>query len=227
MELEGFGASLVGRCVYVNTTADYAWVPWEFVNGTYTSKILICGNAGTRSETALSNNWTAVFNPVDARIWSAVATVVKGLGPTVLLVFDVGYPTITPTFLTFLDNVLAEGRTVLTRVFLGTTGLPAIPDAIFFPVGSALGTTGVYDTCMRLPAVRGHGSWTGMAPAEFSALMDTVTSTKVGVAISDVGETGWTLFWHRPDDSRNSAEGKRILPTLLRVAMLIASVSSD
>ena len=226
MELEGFGASLVGRCVYVNT--ETAWVPWEFVNGTYTAKILICGTTGTRSETALSNNWTAVFHPAsDSRIWSAIATVVKGLGPNVLLVFDVGFPTIPPVFLTFLDNVLAEGRTVLTRVFMGTTGLPAIPDAIFFPVVSTLGVTGIYDTCMRLPAVRGHGSWTGMVPAEFSALMETVASTKVGIVISDVGETGWTLFWHRPEDSRNSKEEKRILPTLLKIAMLIASSSSS
>lgn len=213
MEIEGFGASLVGQCVYVCAGADSVWIPWEFVTSRYTGKILVCGTDGTRSILAVGNDWTVLFSPTNSKDWSAIATLLKMLGNTILLAFDVGVEP-PSSFLAYVDSLLSDGRIVITRIYCGKQGIPVVPDAILFPYEAQ----GIYEICARLPAVRNHGPWNPMATTDFNTLLTTATSNKVGVVISDVGESGWTLFWHRIEDSRIDNGAKRFLPALLRCA---------
>ena len=207
MELEGFGASLAGRGIYIVSDAEHAWIPWEFISGTaYTAKILVTGEGPGLRCVEAENNWTAIFRPVGARDWSCIATMIKGMGNAVLLVCDHHAPAPPPAFITFLDSVLAEGRIVLTRIWIGThMEIPAIPDALFFPVMRAAAAAAAHDMMMRLPARAGHGGWRGMPTGEWNALVAATAASDLGMVISDVGENGWTLFWHKIADS--AAEG--------------------
>jgi hypothetical protein len=218
MELEGFGTSLVGRCVYVHSGIEESWIPWEFLGANYTGKILITTQNGVRSSIGLLNEWNAVFCPrPESRDWSAIATVLKGYGSTILLVFthDIAPPA---SFLNYLDGLLMDGRTVISRVWLSSNGTPVVPDAVLFPIGCAA----VHEISSKLPAVRNHGAWR-MTEAECRELTEIVYANKYGIMISDVGESAWTLFWHRQEDSRiNSVGTRKLLGSLLRCAAQIA-----
>ena len=211
MELEGFGASLIGRVVYVVADDGTAWLPWEFIAGTtYSCRILVTGEGAAVRLLEASNTWTAVLRPTCSRDWSFIATMVKGGGPTVLLVVDAHAPPLPAAFVAFLDNVIAEGRTILTRVFVGTRmEIPAVPDALFFPPLSATSgggaTTAAYEMVTRLPGRSGHAPWHAMPSSEWQTIVTATAASDLGVVVSDVGESEWSLFWHKPADS--AAEG--------------------
>lgn len=226
MELEGFGASLIGRAIYVFSDSEHAWIPWEFISGTaYTCRILITGDgAGLRCVEA-ENTWTVVFRPTTAKDWSCIATIVRGMGPSVLLAFDTHAPPAPPTFISFMDAIVAEGRLVLTRVWIGIhIEIPAIPDAVFCPVfKDAVRMQAFYELATRLPARSEHGSWHAMNSNDWNAMVKATTESDLGMVISDVGESGWSLFWHKLTDSR--AEGHGVLVkrgfTWLRTGMAL------
>ena len=212
MELEGFGASLVGRVIYVVADSEHAWLPNEFISGTaYTSRILITGDGGGLRLAEAGGTWNAVFKPV-GRDWSVIATMIRAgvTAGAVLLTIDSHAPALPASFVTFLDGVVAEGR-MLTRVWIGTHHeIPAIPDAILFPpLHDPFRATAAYEMMRRLPGRDGHASWAAMGAAEWTALVEATAKSDLGILISDVGERAWTLFWHRLADS--VAEGHGVL----------------
>jgi hypothetical protein len=215
MELEGFGASLIGRVVYVVADDAAAWLPWEFIAGTaYSCRILVTGEGATLRLLEASNTWTAVIRPTSSRDWSFVATMIKGGGATVLLVVDSHAPALPAAFVAFLDSIVAEGRTVLTRVFVGThMEIPAVPDALFFPplpAAAAPTATAAYEMATRLPGRGGHGPWRPMPSAEWHTVVTATAASDLGVVVSDVGESEWSLFWHKPADSAAEGHGLQV-----------------
>jgi hypothetical protein len=217
MELEGFGASLIGRVVYVVADDGTAWLPWEFIAGTtYSCRILVTGEGATVRLLEASNTWTAVMRPTCSRDWSFIATMVKGGGPTVLLVVDAHAPSLPAAFVSFLDGIVAEGRTTLTQVFVGThMEIPAVPDALFFPplpsaAAGAATATAAYEMASRLPGRAGHGPWRPVPAAEWHTLVGATAASDLGVVVSDIGESEWSLFWHKPADSAAEGHGLQV-----------------
>ena len=210
MELEGFGASLVGRALYVYSTESDAWVPWEFISSTtYSCRILITGLDKHLRTMEAEYAWTFIVRPTGLKDWACIATIVRGMGQSVLLVFDIGTPPIPPTFVAFMDSCLAEGKVILTRVWIGQNiEIPTIPDAIFFPVLRD-GHDAVYDMIRRLPGRGGHGSWAPISPADWLTISKATAESGLGMVVSDIGETSWQLFWHKVSDSR--AEPSHVL----------------
>ena len=227
MELEGFGASLVGRALYVVSDAEHAWIPWEFISGTqYGARILITGEGPGVRLIQAENSWTVIMAPSGPRDWSFVATLIKSCGPAVLLVADSHAPTPPQSFLHFMDGVLAEGRIVVTRVWVGTSiEIPTIPDAILFPpLHDSPRSTAAYDMIRRLPARGAHGPWSAVSAAEWGTLVEATAKSDLGILISDVGESAWSLFWHKLSDSAAESHGalmKRGLAWLRTGAMLL------
>jgi len=219
MELEGFGVSLVGRCVHICADGSSTWLPWEFLAASYSCRILICGEV-KKTVLAFTQNWTVVFTPNDLKTWSAIATVLKGMGQTVLIVFDTSAPEMPVSFVRFLDECSSQGRQVITRVWVGQKAMmTSVPDAVFFPTDNS---SEVYDYLSRLPARSGHGKWSGMSALEFKTLCDTVASNNLGFVLSDLGESGWTLFWHREADSAVTLSSpKMLVESLLHAAALV------
>lgn len=208
MELEGFGAPLQGRALYVCASPEKAWIPWEFISGgtPYNYKILVTGEGPSDAVRHIEHShvWNAVLRPHAPKDWSCLATIVRSMGPVVLLVFDTTAPPAPSSFISFMDTCLAEHRMLLTRVWIGThIEIPTIPDAIFFPVLDAhsAGATDVYDMCRRLPARAAHGAWAAMTPHEWTQLVSATHTNGLGIVISDVNEGAWTLFWHKIQDS--------------------------
>jgi hypothetical protein len=140
-----------------------------------------------------------------------LATLVKGNGGTVLLVFDVDAPKPPATFLTFLDGVVAEGRTILTRVWVGQAiEIPCIPDAVMFPVMSDSRLHSIaYDLLYRLPARDSHGIFSHMTAGDWTSLVKATVDGGLGIMISDVGERAWSLFWHKIADSDTETDTNR------------------
>lgn len=207
MELEGFGASLVGRALYVYCNDNDAWIPWEFVSGTtYSCRILIAGS-DTKHLRCIETEyaWTFVIRPLTPKDWSCIATIIRGMGGaggSVLLAFDIGSPVCPPTFVQFMDTVLSEGRILLTRLWLGKNiEIPSIPDAIFFPLIHE-DYDAIYDMLRRLPARANHGAWTPLPPADWMSIAKATAESGLGMVISDIGEATWQLFWHKVSDSR-------------------------
>jgi hypothetical protein len=212
MELEGLGCSLVGRALYCFCNEQTSWIPWEFISGSpYACRILVCGSGVDTLE--LEHDWTFVVRPSGSgKEWSCLATIIKGmsqgLGVTgsVLIVFGVGAPKAPPGFLTFMDMVLGEGRTLLTRVWLGEhIEIPAIPDAIFFPLGVPAHT--MYDMIHRLPARGGHEGFT--MTGDWSLIVKATSEQGLGLVVSDIGESRWSLFWHKIADSDTETDTNR------------------
>lgn len=205
MELQGFGTSLVGRAIYVYANSEDAWVPWEFISGVpYSVQILVRGTTTTHRLVEMETDWNVIVSPQNAKDWSILATLIKGTGGTVLLVFDTDTPKPPATFLTFLDGIVAEGRTVLTRVWIGQAiEIPCIPDAVLFPVlaDSRLHSV-AFDLMYRLPARQGHEVLPSMSSGEWTSLVKATVESGLGLMITDVGETTWSLFWHKIADSR-------------------------
>ena len=208
MELQGFGASLLGKALYVYANASDAWIPWEFLSNTqYSCTILISSDASPLHCLKIEESWTMVVYPKTAKDWSCVATIIKGMGGSILLVFDVDSPRPPDSFANFLETIGKEGRTVLTRIWIGTDiEVPTIPDAIFFPVRIDGSQKKIYELLSRLPARSGHREWKQMPQGEWNALLNTTIQSNLGIVVSDIGETEWTLFWHKLDDSSHIGE---------------------
>jgi len=207
MDLEGLGASLLGRVILVSAAAGDVWIPSEFLSGSFSCTILITGSTGLR-RLETERTWSAVMRPVSGKEWSCIATMIRGMGGSVLLAFDAEAPPVPDSFVAFLDSVLAEGRITLTRLFCGLgVRVPAIPDAIFFPM---LRTTeqrqAAYELLKRVPGRSDHGPWTPLAPEDWTSLLDATVASGYGTVLSDVGESRWVLFWHKPEDSMESKQ---------------------
>lgn len=210
MELEGLGSSLIGKALYVYTHPNQAWIPWEFISGTpYNAKIFLTGPGGGVRCVEAEHNWTAVFSPMTSRDWSCIATIIRALGPNVLLVFDNHVSAPTPGFITFLDNCVEEGRMLLTRIWIGQhLTIPTIPDAIFFP--PTTDTHFIHEmhgVLSRLPGRNQHGVWSGMDVSSWEALVRATTNSQLGIVCTDIGEAEWLLFWHKISDSRAENNG--------------------
>lgn len=205
MELQGFGTSLVGRAIYVYANSEEAWVPWEFISGVqYSVQILVCGTSHTHRLVEMEHDWNIIVRPQHPKDWSILATLIKGMGGTVLIVFDTDTPKPPSTFLTFLDGTIKEGRTVITRVWIGKAiEIPCIPDAVFFPVpADRRPPVDVYELLYRLPGRNGHEGLAHMTQVEWISLVNATIENGLGIMISDVGEANWSLFWHKLADSR-------------------------
>jgi hypothetical protein len=204
MELAGFSASLVGRALYVYAKPEESWVPWEYISGTqYTCKLLVRGESTTAVEA--ENVWTAVFRPTGPRDWSILATIIRGCGGSVLLTFDSGSPKAPESFIAFLDSIVAAGRTLLTRIWIGVgIEIPCIPDAIFFPVVGPTDQGVVFDVIGRLPGRGTHGAWRRPAVADWTSVCVAAAGSGLGIVVSDVDESEWSLFWHKVADSAST-----------------------
>jgi hypothetical protein len=214
MELEGFGTSLIGRAIYVCTPPENAWIPYEFISGTtYNCRICVSGHAKNIRIVDTADSWNAVFHPSSSRDWSCIATMIQSMGPQVLLVFDSYAPVPPPSFITFLENCISSGRIQLTRVWIGThVEIPCIPDAILFPVFHTTGgaASDAYEMMRRLPGRAGHGPWNAPNLDEWSVLVKATSDGRLGIMISDIGETAWSLFWHKVEDSYLGTPGANI-----------------
>lgn len=205
MELEGFGASLLGRAIYVCSNDEHAWIPWEYISGTpYSCKILISGNGSGLHTLEACESWTVIFKPTQPKEWSIIATVLRGLGPNILLVFDNYAPVSPPSFITYLDGIVHENRTSVTRIWIGAhIEIPTVPDAIFFPVlHDTTQIHNVFSMIGRLPARGNHGPCIAANAQEWPALVKATQDSNVGIVVSDIGESSWSLFWHKVSDSR-------------------------
>ena len=205
MDLEGFGASLLGRVVLVSAEAGDAWIPYEFLPGvsSFSCSILIVGGGPIARPVLAEGEWTFVVRPATAKDWSCVATILRGMGGSVLLVFDVDAPVLPESFVAFMDGVVAEGRTTLTRVWLGVGArVPAIPDAVFFPrLATGAQRQAAYELLKRLPGRREHGPWSALALEDWNSILDATATSGYGIVVSDLEESRWVLFWHNRGDS--------------------------
>lgn len=204
MELEGFGASLFGKSIYVICDPIDAWIPWEFIaSDSYACKILISGNGSDVRCLEAANEWTAIFKPQTIKDWSIIATIIKGVGHNILLVVDPFAPVIPPNFISYIDTLMNEGYITLTKIVIGKhSEILFIPDAIFFPVlktSDAANTT--YDIMAKLPGRNGHGGFTSMTHTDWHTLVNVTVESNLGLVISDVNEKSWELFWHKIADS--------------------------
>jgi hypothetical protein len=202
MELEGFGVSLVGRSAW-----SYGGrIPWEFLNSVhYGTRLLVCGSTGAATATAImEGDWTCVWRPRQTKDWSYIATVLRGSqGPCLIVFADLADDSIPHTFVGFLDSLTHEHRMTVSRVWLnGSTSPPWIPDAIFFaPFGAHEDTMSVFEMLRNLPGRGGHGTWSSMSAEAWLAVVAATRDQGLGLVLSDVEESSWTLMWHRPADS--------------------------
>jgi hypothetical protein len=203
MELEGLGISLVGKSLWYSKSSQHdaiSGIPWEFIQGTnYSMRILIHGGGHKQLRVAEAERpWTCIWSPTGPRDWSCLATIVRSVtAGSCLLVFDhvVGIP---HTFWSFLDTVQREGRTTITRVWIHTDAPQWIPDAVFFP---PLDTKQpILSIVESLPARNGHGGW--RHGTDWDAILQATSSQNLGLVVTDVEETDWTLLWHKPEDSK-------------------------
>ena len=232
MELEGFGASLLGRAIYVCANHDSAWIPLEFISGTpYSCKLLITGESPGHRCIEAEHTWTAVFKPNQPKDWSVIATVLRGLGPNILLVFDTHAPVAPPTFISYLDGIVLENRTTVTRIWIGEhIEIPVIPDAIFFPiVYDAKHAHDIFAMLKRLPGRGSHGPWFSIPEAEWPSIVKATQDSGLGMVVSDIGESSWSLFWHKLSDSRseNHAHMTKRGLTWLKTGLAILEKNND
>lgn len=213
MELEGFGASLVGRSLYVFASGTSVWIPWEFISGTtYSCKLLITSDTSNHHCLEIEHNWTFVIRPKSAKDWSCIATILKSMiGGSVLLTFDVGCSLPPESFYGFLHSIVQEGRLVLTRVWVGeNVELPSVPDAIFFPVNIADTQSQILAMLKGLPSRNNHGGFQGPSVEEWRAMIAATVQSGLGIVVSDIGESAWTLFWHKTGDSECMEKQQRM-----------------
>jgi hypothetical protein len=214
MEIEGFGASLTGRDVWI---AEGRMMPWEFLRDTqYSMRVLIRGTAASSAEAEA--DWTCVWNPAAARDWSCIATCIKSIGSgSCLLVFD-QVDKVPWTFWQYIDSIKTHIR--VTRVWIHAETPPFVPDAVFLsPTRAAAVAARVFSS---LPARGGHAEWQGWGDEEaWNTVVTTTYEQGLGLVVSDIEEGSWTLMWHRPEDSRLSLE-KRVARGAAWVQMGIA-----
>jgi hypothetical protein len=211
MELEGLGVSLHGRPLWVYAGQEHArygsCIPWEYIQEIhYTVKILVRG--ASISPAQIETDWNSVWFPQTARDWSCIATMIRsiGVGSCLLVVDHVSDSPV--SFWTYLDGIVKEGRTTLTRIWIHTDVPRWIPDALFFPPMEDHEASGILQILQAMPPRHNHGGWVSMNTA--SQWLDIVRDTRsqgLGLVLSDVQETAWTLFWHKPADSRPTMEG--------------------
>jgi hypothetical protein len=203
MELEGLGVSLVGRNVWYYKPPSHfllSGIPWEFIQGTnYSMRIYIHGGGHKQIRIAEAERpWTCIWSPSSQRDWSCLATIVRSIGTgSCLIVFDhvVGIP---HTFWSFLDTVQREGRILVTRVWIHTDAPQWIPDAVFFPpLETSAPLVSIADS---LPARNGHGGW--RHGTDWEAIVQATRDQQLGLVLTDVEESDWTLLWHKPEDSK-------------------------
>lgn len=202
MELEGLGVSLVNKSIwyYKPLHVSVSGIPWEFIQGTnYSMRILIQGGGHKQIRVAEAERpWTCIWTPTSQRDWSCLATIVRSItSGSCLLVLDhvVGIP---HTFWTFLDTLQREGRTSITRVWIHTDAPQWIPDAVFFPPLDC--KQSILSIVESLPARNDHGSW--RHGTDWDAILQATFSQNLGLAVTDVEESDWTLLWHKPEDSK-------------------------
>jgi hypothetical protein len=192
MELEGFGVSLVGRSTWIIGRQ----IPWEYVQGThYVYKMLIRGSRPTLAD--IEGEWNTIWCP-QAKDWSFLATILRGIGTsTCLLVMDHVDPP--ASFWHFLDTIRG-----VTKLWIHEEAPAFVPDAVFFP---PLKVPELAEQALRvfqaLPARNGHGPWN--APS-WDSIVTATAAQDLGLVVSDIEESTWTLMWHRPDDSRLPTE---------------------
>ena len=195
MEVEGFGVSLVGRTSWIVGKQ----IPWEYIQGAhYSHKVLIRGSRPTLAD--IEGDWNVVWCSPQTKDWSFIATILRGIGvSTCLLVMDHIDPP--ATFWHFLESMV---RGVMTKVWIHEEAPAFIPDAVFFPPlkASELAEQALH-VFQALPARNGHGTWN--APS-WDSIVTATAAQDLGVVVSDVEESTWTLMWHRPDDSRLPTE---------------------
>jgi len=202
MELEGFGVSLIGRLTWLCGTDA---VPWEFLQSQHVLKLVLRGNRPTLAEA--ESDWTCIWNPTQGRDWSCIATILRsvGVGSCMVVLDHVAPP---PTFWSFLDSMMREGRTVVTRVWIHEEPPPHVPDATFFgPTSNGEAAQHMLEVFSALPARAGHGPW--QRPSDWLSVVQAVHDQGMGLVVSDLDEHAWMLLWHRPVDSRPVIE-KRI-----------------
>jgi hypothetical protein len=179
-------------------------------------KVLLRGPKASFAEA--ETDWTCIWNPTQTRDWSCIATILRsvGVGSCMIVMDHVIPPT---TFWSFLEGLVREGRTVLTRIWMHEDPPSLVPDATFFaPTSSSEMAQSMLDIFSALPARSGHGPW--QSPADWYSVVTATREQGMGLVVSDLEEHAWTLLWHRPNDSRTALE-KRI-PTAqhwLRIGM--------
>ena len=231
MELEGFGASLQGRVLFVYSKPDEEWIPWEYISGTdYTCKILITSESRTLHCLEIENVWNIILRPISPKDWSCLATILRGMGGPILLVFDGLSPKLPESFARFLETTTQDTKFVITRIWLGTNiDIPAVPDAVFFPVQILSDTTKLYDILRSLPGRNGHDSWKSMSLPDWNSLTETTVASNLGIVMSDVGEKEWNLFWHKLSDSASFSKPILFQKAFdwLRTAMTVLEKNRD
>jgi hypothetical protein len=225
MELEGFSTSLIGRSLYVYAGPEESWIPYEFISGTqYSCKVLIRGAAMSVAEA--ENEWTVVFRPTCPRDWSIIATIIRSSIGSVLLAFDAVKPP--ESFITFLDTTVSTSRTLVTRIWIGVgIEIPCIPDAIFFPPITLAQQTVVCDVLGRLPARSGHGPWRKLSAADWTSLCQATIASGLGMVVSDVEESEWSLYWHKVADSATTSGLKQGLALVRAGATILEKYSNQ
>ncbi len=211
MELEGLGVSLHGRPLWVYAGPEHAQfgsgIPWEYIQEIhYTTKILVRGPHSI--QTQIESEWSSVWYPQSSRDWSCIATLIRSIGVgSCLLVMDHVANNPPASFWTYLDGIVKEGRTTVTRIWIHTNAPMWIPDALFFPPLHDSEATVALQILQAMPARHNHSTWVYMQTA--AQWLDVLRDTRrqgLGLVLSDVQETSWTLFWHKPVDSRPSLE---------------------
>lgn len=210
MELEGLGVSFVGKSVWVYTGSTHkrngSCIPWEYIQGVnYGLRILVRGEHAVISQ--IESDWNCVWSPSATKDWSCIATLLRGItGPGLLVIDQISAETIPSSFWSFLDTLVREGRSV-TRVWIHTEAPSWVPDAVFFPPVQSHDVTDVFQICKSMPARGGHGplNFHG-SQREWESLMTATREQGLGIVLSDLEESAWTLFWHRPADSRPTSE---------------------
>jgi hypothetical protein len=211
MELEGLGVPLHGRPLWVYSEPRHiqlgSGIPWEYIQEiNYTMKLLIRGP--TAHNANIETDWSCVWIPHSAHDWSCIATVIRSIGVgSCLLVLDHVAHTAPASFWAYLDGMLKEGRTVLTRIWIHSDAPAWIPDATFFPPLSNTDASLILPILHAMPARHNHGIWINMQTAQqWVDLLRDTGKQGLGIVLSDVQETQWTLFWHKPADSRPTLE---------------------
>jgi hypothetical protein len=211
MELEGLGVGLHGRPLWVYAGAEHSrfgsGIPWEYIQEiNYSTKILIRGPHSLI--TTMETDWTSVWCPQSARDWSCIATLIRSIGVgSCLLVLDHVPHNPPASFWTYLDGIVKEGRTTLTRIWIHSEVPMWVPDAVFLPPLQDSESSIALQILQAMPARHNHGAWVYMQPA--NNWLDIIRDTRrqgLGLVLSDVQETAWTLFWHKPVDSRMGPE---------------------
>jgi hypothetical protein len=131
--------------------------------------------------------------PENAKDWSCVATILKALSAsTSVLVAWTDDVEMSQAAVRFLEGLPA------TRLALGSTAPPMVPDAVLFSKGSKE----VRSLCERLPARAGHGACLVPPPDAWAEVVGSLAESSMCLLVTDVEDKAWTFYWHKPEDSQ-------------------------